>query len=265
MTGWGPFDLTGKNAVVTGAAQGIGFGIATRFLEAGANVLIADLSGEAAEAAAEKLGGAGRVVAMQADVAQEDAGEAIVARCVEAFGSIDILVNNAAIYPPVPVLEMSTEMFDRTLQINLRGTVFCAKAAVAQMVLRGDRGKIVNLASIDAFHPSSSPLAAYGASKAGVVMFTKAFAAEVGRHGINVNAIAPGGIMTEGIRKLSGPPQPGDAERIKQAAAAFIARIPVGRFGAPDDIAKVAVFLASSASDYMTGETVIVDGGFLLS
>lgn len=264
VVGWGPFSLDGRNAAVTGAAMGIGFGIAKRFVEAGANVLIADIDRAAAEAAAAKLSESpGQARQMQLDVSREDAGQRLTDRCVESFGSIDILVNNAGIYPMVPMMSMEPAVFDRVYQINLKGLAFCCKAAAARMIAQGSGGKIVNIASIDAFHPSSVGLAAYDASKGGVVMFTKNFALEMAPYGILVNAIAPGGIQTEGVSKpLAGSGM--SEEEVKAMIEAFKAMIPVGRMGIPDDIAKTAVFLASSAADYMTGETIIVDGGRLL-
>jgi 2-deoxy-D-gluconate 3-dehydrogenase len=263
MVGWGPFDLAGKNAVVTGGAMGIGFGIARRLNEAGASVLIADLDGNTAQAAAKKLtSGLGEAAAMEVNVAEDGVGDRIVSKCVELFGSIDILVNNAGIYPMSPVLQMTPDFLDKVYRINLRGLVFVSKAAAAKMLNQGKGGKIINIASIDAFHPSMVGLAAYEASKGGVVMFTKSLALELAPHGINVNSIAPGGVQTEGASKqLLGMPEAQKIEMMK----AFAAKIPLRRMGTPDDIGKVAVFLASSASDYMTGETVIVDGGVLLT
>jgi 2-deoxy-D-gluconate 3-dehydrogenase len=263
MAGWGPFDLTGKNAVVTGGAMGIGHGIVTRFLEAGAGVVVADLDGEAAGVVAGEAGGPGRAVAMAVDVGADDAAEAIVATCVDAFGSIDILVNNAGIYPMAPMLQTTPELFDRVYRVNLRGVAFTSKAAAAQMIAQGAGGKIVNVTSIDAFHPSMVGLAAYDASKGGVTMLTKALALELGPHGIQVNAIAPGGITTEG----SSQPLRGSGmteQQMRALTEEFASQIPLRRMGVPDDIATVAVFLASSAAGYMTGETVIVDGGRLL-
>lgn len=260
----GPFNLNGKNAVVTGAAMGIGHGIAARYVEAGANVVLADLDEEAAILAAKELGGPGRAVAMGVDVTGDGAGEAMVKSCVEEFGSIDILVNNAGIYPVVPMLQMTTGIFDRVYEVNLRGLAFACKAAAARMIEQGGGGAIVNIASIDAFHPSMVGLAAYDASKGGVLMFTKNLALELGPQGIRVNGIAPGGIATEGSAKPlveSGMTE----EQMTAMTAEFAARIPLGRMGTPDDIAWVALFLASEAAGYMTGETVIVDGGRLLS
>ena len=256
--------LAGKVGLVTGGAMGIGFGIVKRFVAEGANVVLADLNDEAAQAAARKLAGPGKVLVMQADIAEEGAGERLVAGCIESFGAIDVLVNNAGIFPQVPALQMTPELFDRVYRINLKGSAFAAKAAAARMVEQGRGGRIINIASIDAFHPSMVGLAAYDASKGGVVMFTKSLALELGRHGITVNAIAPGGITTEGTsRPLEGSGL--TSEEMRRMMEAFTARIPLGRMGVPDDIAKVAVFLASGDSDYITGETIIVDGGMLLS
>ena len=260
---WGPFSVAGRNALVTGGAMGIGYGIAARLAEGGANVLIADLDHAAARHAAERLAdAAGRPVAARLDVSDSESCDAAVQRCVDEFGSIDLLVNDAGIFPASPVLEMSPEFFDRVLGVNLRGIFFMCKAAGKQMVTQGHGGKIINIASVDSVHPSFPGLAAYDASKGGVLSFTKNFALEMAAHGVTVNAIAPGGVRTEG----SSRPMAGMTEEQSAAmTAAFIQRIPLHRMGEPDDIAKVAIFLASSAADYMTGELVVVDGGMLLS
>jgi 2-deoxy-D-gluconate 3-dehydrogenase len=263
MVDWGPFDLSGKNAVVTGGAMGIGRGIVRRFVEAGANVVVADLDAEAAAGVAEDASGRGRAVSMAVDVGADETGEAMASACIEAFGSIDVLVNNAGIYPMSPMLQTTPLLFDRVYRVNLRGLAFASKAAAARMIERGGGGKIVNIASIDAFHPSMVGLAAYDASKGGVLMLTKALALEFGPHGIHVNGIAPGGITTEG----ASAPLVGSGmteEQMRAMTDEFTSHIPLRRMGVPDDIATVAVFLASSASNYMTGETVIVDGGRLL-
>lgn len=261
MGDWGPFDLAGKNAIVTGGAMGIGRGIVTRFIEGGANVVVADLDGEAAATVAKDASGQGQAIAMAVNVSADDAGEAMVRRCIDEFGSLDILVNNAGIYPMAPMMQTAQELFDRVYRVNIRGLAFASKAAAARMIDQGKGGKIVNIASIDAFHPSMVGLAAYDTSKGGVLMFTKALALELGPHGIQVNGIAPGGITTEGSSAgLGGMSE----EQIRAMTEEFVSHIPLRRMGEPDDIATVAVFLASKASDYMTGETVIVDGGRLL-
>lgn len=266
MSNWGPFSIEGKNAVVTGGAMGIGFGIAKRFVEGGANVLIADVDPKAAQAAAEKLkGGPGKVAHVAADISDDATPEKIVSACVTQFGGIDVLINNAGIYPSVPVLQMTPELFDRVQRINLRGLVFLSKAAAQRMIQQGRDGKIINIGSIDSQHPSMVGLAAYDSSKGGVLMFTRNFALEMAPHRVLVNTILPGGIATEGASKpLAGS---GMTEaQMKEFSENFIKnKVPLGRMGVPDDIAKAAVFLASSGSDYMTGSSVLVDGGTLLT
>ncbi len=254
------FDLTGKAALVTGAAMGIGEAIASRLAEAGAAVMIADVNMEAAQATAARLAALGRKVsATRADVSQVTDARAMVAKTVETFGRLDILVNNAGVYPFSPALEMTEEQWDRVLDINLKGSFFVAQAAASHMVEAGRGGRIVNIASIDALHPTGF-LTHYDSSKGGVVMMTKALAKELGPRGVTVNAIAPGGISTPGAA-AGGSADQASAD----ATAAFMARIPLGRVGDPDDIARVALFLASDASAYMTGSLVVVDGGYLLS
>lgn len=259
-----PFDISGKNAIVTGGAMGIGFGIAKRFVWAGANVVIADIDAKAAEAAAAKLsGGPGKAVAIQVDISQPDAEDKMVKKCVDEFGSVDILVNNAGIFPNVPMMEMDRELFEKVLAINLTGLAYASKAAAAQMIAQKTGGRIINIASIDAIHPSAVGLAAYDASKGGVAMFNKAFALEVAPYGILVNAVAPGAIATEGVAKGMSGEGP-EAERMRQVVNEMTKMIPLQRMGDPDEIATATLFLASPAASYMTGEMIVVDGGRLL-
>lgn len=257
--------LEEKSAIVTGGAMGIGFAIVKRFAEAGADVLLVDLDERAARAAAERLGKAGgRVEALTADVGADDAPERIVSKCVESFGKVDVLVNNAGIFPRVPALEMTPELFDRVLRINLRGLVFLSRSAGLQMIKQGRGGKIINIGSIDSLRPSMVGLAAYDASKGGVLMFTRSFALEMAPHDVQVNAILPGGVATEGAsRPLEGSGM--TKEQMEALVQTFVSKIPLGRMGMPDEIAKVALFLASSGSTYMTGAHVVVDGGALLT
>jgi 2-deoxy-D-gluconate 3-dehydrogenase len=262
MSATNPFDLAGKAAIVTGAARGIGFAIARRFVELGADVLIADIDGPTlGEAGAIALAarGTARVETMTVDVSDDGAGAWMVARCVAAFGKLDVLVNNAGLFQQVPMLETTPELFDRTYQVNLRAVALASKAAGMRFVEQGGGGKIVNIASIDALRPSFPGLAAYDASKGGVLMFTRSFALEMARHGVRVNAIAPGAIATEGAAAGVAP------DHRDEAAAWVRTRIPLGRIGTPDDVANAAAFLASSASDYMTGSLLVVDGGILLT
>src|SRR5690242_19796155 len=251
------FDLHGKAAIVTGGAMGIGAAITTRLAEAGAAVLIADVNEEEARRTAARIGETGsQVVAFRANMSQVGDIRAMVAATVERFGRLDVLVNNAGIFPFTPALEMTEEQWDRVLDVNLKGAFFAAQAAAKAMTAGG---RIVNIASIDALHPTGY-LAHYDASKGGLVMLTRSLALELGPRGIAVNAIAPGSINTPGAATtaaLSG--------NSAIAMEGFLKRIPLGRVGEPDEIAKVALFLASGAADYITGELIVVDGGYLLS
>lgn len=254
-------NLKGKTAIVTGGAMGIGHGIACRLAEAGANVVIVDMSEEVGNKAVCELqdkGCAAHLIC--ANVTNEEEVKSAVATTVEKFGSVDILVNNAGIYPIKPVIDMSTADFEKIISVNLKGVFLFTKAAAEAMIRQGHGGKIINISSIDAIHPSSVGLAAYDASKHGVWGFTKNCALEFARYNIQVNAIAPGSILTPGTG-AGGMPTP----EILEIQKKFVARIPMSRMGEPDDIGRVALFLASGLSSYMTGEQVVVDGGVLLS
>ena len=241
-------NLSGKAAVVTGGAMGIGFAIASRLAEAGAKVLIADKDAATAEAAAAKIG----AVAFGADVSDEAQVEAMVAKAASELGGVDVLVNNAGIYPTKMVLDATKEDFERILHINLMGAFFAAKAAAKQMVAQGRGGTIINITSIDALHPSFAGLAFYDASKHGLWGFTKNLALELAPHNIRVNAIAPGGVATPGTG-------------MGKVSEDFIAKIPMRRMADADEIGKVALFLASDMASYMTGSQVVADGGTLLA
>ncbi len=255
-------NLTGKTAIVTGGAMGIGLGVVTRLVEAGANVIIADINNEAAETAVSDLGGGESVVSsIHADVSKEDDVRQVVNFAIEKYGSLDILVNNAGIFPFASILDMSTDDFDRVLDINLRSVFLFTKYAAERMIEQGRGGKIINITSIDALHPSSVGLAAYDASKHGVWGFTKNAALELAPHKIQVNAVAPGGIATPGTGAGESEPSP----EIEETTKKFLEKIPLGRMGEPDDIGKVVLFLASDLSSYITGEQVVVDGGVLIS
>jgi len=260
-----PFILRGKRVLVTGGSMGIGMGIVKRFVSSGSKVLIADKEIGPAQNYIKTLDSSVKdnVSTINVDLTDQNAPETMIAEMVKVFGGIDVLVNNAGIYPMVPMLEMKPDLFDRVYTLNLKAAAFTCREAAKQMIKQGSGGKIVVIASIDSIHPSSVGLAAYDSSKGGVLMFTKNFALEVAKYGINVNAIAPGGIATEGA-SLSSPLSKLSKEEIEKITAGFIAQIPLGRMGIPDDIAKVTMFLASNAADYMTGSLVVVDGGRLL-
>lgn len=248
-------NLSGKAAIVTGGAKGIGKGIALRLAQAGAKVLVADMDEQAATQTAQEIGGQAFVV----DVSDEAQVQAMIAACKEQFGSVDVLVNNAGIYPPKPIGMMSAEDFERVIHVNLRSVFLTTKHVTEVMKAQGG-GKIINITSIDALHPSMIGLAHYDASKHGVWGFTKNSALELAQHKIWVNAIAPGGIATPGVAAMSQGSTPNE-----DVTKAFLAKIPMHRMGEADEIGKVALFLASDMASYMTGEQIVVDGGALLS
>ncbi len=258
-------DLSGKTAVVTGAV-GIGHGIAYRLAEAGANVVLASRSQEEVDKTVAELTSRGfKVQGVTTDVSKEEDVKKMVEETVKAFGGVDILVNNAGIYPSIPVHQMTLDDFEKVVKVNLGGVFLCTKYVSEQMITQGKGGKIINITSIDALHPSSVGLAHYDASKHGVWGFTKNVALELAPHKIWVNAIAPGGILTPGVQKLQGKmpmPQGVDMSKVMET---FLAKIPMHRFGEADEIGKVALFLASDMSSYMTGTQIVVDGGVLLS
>ena len=259
------FDLSGKGAVVTGGAMGIGRGIAYRLAEAGAGVMIADLDLNVATQAVEKIKSrGGKAQAIKADVRSAADAEKVAQATVDAFGSLDILVNNAGIYPSAGFLDTTEEIWDRVLSINLKGVFLYSQAAARVMIKAGHGGRIINMASIDAVkttggHPH------YSVSKSGVVMLTKVMALELGPYKILVNAVAPGVTETPGaIAKVASI---GKAKgiTIEQVAQDFLQHVPIGRLAGPDDVAKVVLFLASGAADYITGELIVADGGYLLT
>lgn len=255
-------NLNGKAAIVTGGAKGIGFGIAYRLAEAGAKVLVADNDQPAAQNAVQQLTSKGWIAeAFTVDVSDETAVKSMVDTCKQKFGSVDVLVNNAGIYPPAPIAQMSKEDFERVIDVNLR-SVFLTTKYAGDVMKQQKGGRIINITSIDALHPSMVGLAHYDASKHGMWGFTKNSALELAADNIWVNAVAPGGINTPGVAAMS---KGASAEQMEATTKAFMAKIPMHRFGEPDEIGKVVLFLASDMASYMTGEQIVVDGGALLS
>ena len=254
-------NLNNKTAIVTGGAMGIGFGIAYRLAEAGANVVIADLNEEVGNTAVKELNDKGfKAAFVKTDVANERKVKETADFAAKTYGGIDILVNNAGIYPQIPVMQMETADFERILAVNLKSVFLFTKAVAEVMIKQGRGGKIINITSIDALHPSAVGLAVYDASKHGLWGFTKNTALELAPHNIQVNAIAPGGIATPGTG-VGKPVSPDMQALLKR----FLEKIPMKRMGEPDEIGKVALFLASDLASYMTGSQVVVDGGVLLS
>jgi len=178
---------------------------------------------------------------------------------------MDILVNNAGIYPSIPLFQMTFDDFDKILAVNLEGVFLTTKYASEKMIALGKGGRIINITSIDALHPSMVGLSAYDASKHGLWGFTKNAALELAPHKIWVNAIAPGGIATPGVAKLQSAAPKEEGVDPQKMIEAFMAKIPMKRMGEPDDIGKVVLFLSSDMASYMTGSQIVVDGGALLS
>jgi NAD(P)-dependent dehydrogenase (short-subunit alcohol dehydrogenase family) len=252
--------LQGRVAVVTGGAIGIGYAIARRFAQAGAGVLIGDLR-DAADAARVLAAESGaRVVGCSLDVRDAESIRACADEAVETFGRLDVWVNNAGIYPSVPFLEMSDDDWDRVIDVNLRGSFLGAREAASRMVGGGYGGVIVNIASTAGFKAGGPGVAHYVASKHAIRGLTKSLAVELGPHGIRALAIAPTLIDTPGIaagRKAFEQAGLGDV------LDSYAGRLPLGRVGVADDVARVALFCASDLSQFMTGSTLLVDGGDL--
>lgn len=242
--------LDGRVAIVTGAGQGIGLGIAQCLARAGAAIVVADASLTRlapAVASLEALGG--KALGMQLDVSRTDSVNAMVLGTLTHFGKIDILVNNAGVVVVKGIAEQTETDWDRVIDINLKGVFLCCQR-VAQEMVKQKSGAIVNIASIAAFH-YTVPHVPYAASKAGVVAITRDLAYEVARHGVRVNAIAPGPIET---------PMMGDALTPQQQEA-YAKSIPLGRLGQPHDIGNAATFLVSDEASFITGVTLPVSGG----
>jgi 3-oxoacyl-[acyl-carrier protein] reductase len=241
------FDFSDAMIVVTGAGAGIGLGIAQAFHAAGGRVALGDLRQETVERAAAGLGGE-RVFAGAVDVRDETSVQAFFAAAERALGPVTIAVANAGIYPNSPVLDMTVAAWDRVIETNLRG-VFLTCRAAAQSMTAGERsGRIITISS-GAYASGRLGASHYCASKAGIVMFTRVLAMELAERRIHVNCIAPGYI------KLDGAVVPPEFEH------AMLSNIPLGRFGTPADVAQAALYLASSAADYVTGELIAVNGG----
>lgn len=242
--------LKDKVAVITGSARGIGRAIAEAMAKEGARVVITDRDGAEAAKTARNLGAA--ALAITADVSRPEEVEALFAESVKAFGRVDILVNNAGIGAARLVLDIGLEEWERIIRDNLTGAFLCSQQAARRMIEQGAGGKIVNIVSLSG-QKGGVGRCAYGASKAGLEVFSKIMAVEFADHGINVNAIAPGPIMTD----------VGRAMHTQETIDAYHRLIPQRRYGEPEEIAAAAVFLCSSDASYITGHTLNVDGGFL--
>lgn len=244
--------LSGKVAVVTGAAQGIGKAIAMALAHEGADIVVSDINLERAEATAREIEALGRkALAVKTNVAKGEEVEALAQATLEAFAKIDILVNNAGITRDNLLMRMKDEEWDQVMEVNLRGVFYCTRAFVRSM-LKQKGGKIVNITSIVGVMGNAGQ-ANYSASKAGVIGFTKTMARELASRNITVNAVAPGFIDTDMTRALS--------EEVRKN---LLVQIPLARLGTPEDIAEAVCFLVSETASYITGQIIHVNGGMLM-
>lgn len=237
---------------MTGSGSGLGQGIARRFAQAGARVAVHyNHSAEGAQALVEAIGQGGAAVSLQGDLTRAGDAQRLVDETVRALGRVDVLINNAGIYPRASLLEMSPEEWDAVVDANLRSTFLCTQAAARVMAAQGEGGAIVNISSIEQENPAPQH-SHYDAAKGGVLMFTRAAAFELATYGIRVNAVAPGLIWREGIEQSWAD----GVERWQRTA-------PLKRLGLPEDVADACLFLASPAARWITGASLVVDGGVM--
>lgn len=257
------FSLEGKVAIVTGSRRGMGKAIALTFAEAGADVAISDCTVDDGqiEVVAEEIRKLGkRVLVTNTDVSQKKAVVEMAEMVTNKFGRIDILVNNAGIAPVVPVanstevLEVSEEIWQKTTEVNLKGCYICSQI-IGKIMMKNNTGNIINIASVAGIHVAKTVNVVYNITKAGIIMLTKALAKELAEYNIRANSIAPGAVKTDMIKAVWS-----NEEYTKR----LVSGIPLKRMAKPEEIAKVALFLASNASSYITGQVIVVDGGFFL-
>lgn len=242
--------LEGRVAIVTGGASGIGKAIVEAFVREGARVIVGDVDPAGIGRLIGELGH-NQVDGAEVDVRDEAAVARMVTQAVRRFGRLDIAVNNAGVGGFSPIQAYPLADWERVIGISLTGTFLCIKHEAAQMITQGQGGSIINIASLNAIQPTEG-FAAYCSAKAGVAMLTKVAALELGRHGIRVNAIGPGLIHTPATAPITAVPG---------LEAAFIAETALGRAGEPEDVAGLALYLASDVSSLMTGQTLYIDGG----
>ncbi|NPV54372.1 MAG: glucose 1-dehydrogenase [Firmicutes bacterium] len=251
------FKLTGKVAIVTGAAQGLGEAMAQALAEAGADIVIADINEDLARSTARRLSDAtGRqCIAIRADVTNESDVDAMVKATLDRFGKIDILINNAGIVKHIPAEDMSMKDWNDVINLNLSAVFLCSQRVGRHMIER-KRGCIINIASMSGLIVNTpQPQVSYNASKAGVIMITRSLASEWVKHGIRVNAIAPGYMETAMTREIL---------KTEMATRYWIGMTPMNRPGQPSELGGAVVYLASDASSFTTGHVLVVDGGYTI-
>ena len=248
-------NLDGKTAIVTGAAQGIGAACANAFAAHGVKVVLADIARDRCESTASEIASSpgAKTVAVHTDVGEEAQCEALLAACIDRFGHCDVLVNNAGIISSGTILDLSTEDFDRVLRVNLRGAFLLARLVARHMVEKKIAGAIINMASVNSILAIPN-LMSYAVSKGGLAQLTRAMAVALAPHNIRVNAIGPGSIATDMLKTVM---------KDDKTRRMIMSRTPMGRAGEPEEVAKVAVFLASDYASYITGQTIYADGGRL--
>ena len=254
------YGLAGKVAVITGAAQGLGFATASLFAEVGASVAVADLNLEAAQRAARELQAKGATaIACNVDIADESSVKALFAAVDAEFGRVDILVNNAAYRGKAEFFDMPVQEWDKMFGVTLRGTFLCCREAIARMRAAGKGGSIVNISSVSAVRTTLWGINAhYDAAKAGIDSLTRVLSGEFAADNIRVNSVLPGGMASEGGKNISS------SYNIR-GPITLAGRIPMKRMANPLEVAQAVLFLASHASSYITGQLLAADGGFMVS
>jgi meso-butanediol dehydrogenase/(S,S)-butanediol dehydrogenase/diacetyl reductase len=258
--------LQGKKVLVTGAGAGIGEAVALAMAAEGAAVAVSDLNEQTAQRTARKAAEKGvQSVAIQADCGDVSSIEAMVERTVAALGRLDVIVNNAGVTRSAYIMDLTEADWDRMHRVNAKGVFFCLQAAARQMIAQGGGGRIINMASIAGRGFSGTSNAIYAASKGAVIALTKTAAQQLARHDINVNAICPGVTLTDLVNEIVGTRAKERGKTLEEALEEFQKPIPLRRANTPEDIAAMAVFLASPGARNITGQAYNVDGGLVPS
>ena len=254
--------LDGKSALITGSARGIGRGFAEAYVREGATVAVADINLAAAEATADEIGDA--AYAVQMDVTRQESIDDAIGAVVAKAGKLDILINNAALFDAAETVDITRASYDRLYAVNVAGTLFTMQAAARQMIKQGHGGKIINMAS-QAGRRGESLVLVYCSTKAAVISMTQSAGLNLIKHGINVNAIAPGVVDGEHWKHVDAMFARLEGKKLGEKKAEVEAGVPAGRFATPQDLTGMAIFLASAESDYILSQTYNVDGGQWMS